>query len=276
MLRVSITFAVLALVLPSAVRAQTSGAPPEERHPAALGVEGDSGNPSPTYTPGEPNPRGVPIDEGIIESEERRASEEEEEELDDAEAAAEDAIIPPPPRRRPSEEELDEEEEAERAAEEPDDDPDPIDEDMELVPDPPDLPEWRLRAGAGVALPTAGEYGVALRLTQDAEWQPRGVEPFLFGIGGSENVANGVIGQAHARVGLHAWFCEEGPMRCQAAIAVIGGAAFGLGNVGPDVAGEVDMRLLFWETLELHVRGGFFTLGGVALIDITGGLGVAF
>jgi hypothetical protein len=276
-LRLSTVLVLAVLACPVGAGAQ-SGAPPEERHPTSPGTEGDSGSPSPTTPPlgGGPNPRGVPIDEGIIESESRRDAEEDDDALD-AEAAAEDAIIPPPPRRPPSDEELEAEEEAERMAEERDEDePTVIDEDMDLVPDPPDLPEWRLRAGAGVALPTAGEFGFALRLTQDFEWQPRGAEPFLFGIGGSENLGAGLIGQAHARVGLHAWFCDERPVRCQGAVAVVGGAAFGLGNVGPDLAGEVDLRFLFWERLELHARGGFFTLGGVALINITGGLAIAF
>lgn len=195
---------------------------------------------------------------------------------DDEEADDEDEILAPTERPRPSDEELEAEEEGERAAEEPDGEPTIIDDDMELPPDPPDLPEFRLRAGAGVALPTAGDFGLGFRITQDFEWQPRGGEPFFVGLGGAEILGAGVVGQAHVRLGLHAWFCEERPVRCQAAVAFVGGAAFGSNLVAPNIAGDTDLRFLFWERLELHVRGGFSFLANVPFIDITGGIGVAF
>lgn len=207
----------------------------------------------------------------------RGDGDEEEDEEDEEGDAADRDILPAPARPRTSDAELEAEEEGRRASEEPDGEPAIIDDDMELPPDAPDLPQLRLRAGAGVALPTASEYGIGLRLTQDFEWQPRDVAPFLVGIDGFEVVGSGgLLGGAHLRVGLHAWICEARPVRCQAAIALIGGAAFGLGNVSADIAGEIDLRLLVWDRLEAHVRGGFFMLAGVPFIDITGGLGVAF
>ncbi len=44
-----------------------------------------------------------------------------------------------------------------------------------------------------------------------------------------------------------------------------------------DIGGEVDIRMLVADdVLELHLRGGFFTLSSIPYVNISGGLGVAF
>jgi len=179
-------------------------------------------------------------------------------------------LIPVPARPAPDDEEL--EDDAERG------EGVPIDEGFELPPRVREPPEYRLRAGAGVALPTAGDTRALLRLTQDVELQPLPTTPFYFGVGGAEVIGGSfVIGTVGANLGLAAWVASDPAFRLQGAIHLHLGAAFGGGNVGPDIAGEVDLRLLTADdVLELHLRGGFFTLGGVTFLDITAGLGVAF
>jgi hypothetical protein len=202
-------------------------------------------------------------------------------------------LIPTPPRPGPSEEALEEEmleeEEEEReealaegafreeTLEEPEEG-ETVDEGFELPPRPDEPPEFRLRAGAGVSLPTAGDTQPAFRVTQDFEIQLRDVAPFYFGIGGAEILtAAFVIGQVGLNAGLAAWIARDPMFRLQGSIHVHLGAAFGGGFANFDIGGEVDVRMLVADDiLELHVRGGFFTLSSVPYVNITGGLGIAF
>lgn len=179
-------------------------------------------------------------------------------------------IVPVPARPAPADDALEDEEELGEGV--------PIDEGFELPPRLREPPEYRLRAGAGVALPTAGDTRALLRITQDVELQPLPTSPFYFGVGGAEVLGGSfVIGTVGANLGLAAWVASDPSFRLQGAIHLHLGAAFGGGTVSPDIAGEVDLRLLTAEdVLELHLRGGFFTLGGVTFLDITAGLGVAF
>jgi hypothetical protein len=185
-------------------------------------------------------------------------------------------IIPVPATPQPDdegEEELEEGEEDESSGEGV-----PIDEGLELPPRLPEPPEYRLRAGAGVALPTAGDTRPLARITQDFEVQPLPATPFYFGVGGAEVLGGAfVIGTVGANIGLAAWVASEPNLRFQGAIHLHLGASFGGGFVSFDAAGEVDLRLLTGDDLlELHLRGGFFTLQSITYIDITAGLGLAF
>lgn len=154
----------------------------------------------------------------------------------------------------------------------------PVDDGIELPPRLREPPEYRLRAGAGVALPTADDTRPLARITQDFEVQPLPAAPFYFGVGGAEVVGGAfVIGTVGANLGLAAWVASDPGFRLQGAIHLHLGVSFGGSNVSPDIAGEVDVRLLTAEDiLELHLRGGFFTLAGITHIDITAGVGVAF
>lgn len=152
----------------------------------------------------------------------------------------------------------------------------PVDDGIELPPRPWEPPEFRLRAGAGIALPTAGDNRPLARITQDVELQLRDAAPFYFGIGGAEVFSTFVIGTVGVNAGLAAWVLQDPGIRLQGAIHVHLGASFGGGYVSPDIAGEVDFRLLTADDyLELHLRGGFFTLNSITYLDITAGIGIA-
>lgn len=190
-------------------------------------------------------------------------------------SAQEVPIVPTPPRPSPNEELEEEEawEEEEGAAE-----GETVDEGFELPPIPDEPPQFRLRAGAGVALPTAGATTPAFRVSQDFEIQLREIAPFYFGVGGAEILtADGLIGQAGVNAGLAAWIARDPMFRLQGAIHVHLGAAFGGGFANFDIGGEVDIRLLVADDiLEFHLRGGFFTFVSIPFVNISAGLGVAF
>lgn len=149
-----------------------------------------------------------------------------------------------------------------------------LDEEAEQLPPPPP-PEWRLRAGVGVALPLNGASSPFLRLHQEIEWQPTVIAPFLFGLGGAEYLLGGTLGQADARIGMTAFFCEDAIVRCQAAVAFVVGAFFGQNLLAFDVGGEGDVRFLFG-ALELSIRLGFGGGGGLNVLHGSGGIGAAF
>ncbi len=213
--------------------------------------------------PGEPATLDGEAEDDATEADEEGAEEEEGE--DDERRVP---IVPVPP--RPSDED------------DWEDDPvgegEPIDEGFELPPIPDEPPIFRLRAGAGVSLPTGGPTEAGARFSQDFEVHMRELAPFYFGIGGAETLTAGVvIGQVGANAGLAAWIMEDPLYRLQGAIHFHIGAVFGGGYADVDLGGEVDIRMLLADDyFELHVRGGFFTFGGVSSINISGGLGVAF
>jgi hypothetical protein len=196
-------------------------------------------------------------------------------EADEAFETAEDRrvpIVPVPPRPGLDEDSLD------VSGEPPLEEGEAIDEGFELPPIPDEPPIFRLRAGAGVSLPTGGSTDAAARFAQDFEVQMRELAPFYFGLGGAETLSAGnVIGQLGANVGLAAWIMEDPLYRIQGAIHFHIGAVFGGGYLDFDLGGEIDLRMLVADDIiELHARGGFFTFGGVSSINISGGIGVAF
>lgn len=181
-------------------------------------------------------------------------------------------IVPVPPRPSPADEGLG------VSGEPPLEEGEPIDEGFELPPIPDEPPTFRLRAGAGVSLPTGGPTEAAARFSQDFEVQMRELAPFYFGLGGAEVVNSAfVLGQLGVNVGLAAWIAEDPLYRVQGAIHFHIGAVFGGGYLDVDLGGEIDLRMLVADDIiELHARGGFFTFGGVSSINISGGIGVAF
>lgn len=223
--------------------------------------------------PSAPEPETLPPAGGLAVEEAREVEGDEE-----AEAEVETAddrripIVPVPARPSPIDEDLD------VSGEPPLEEGDPIDEGFELPPIPDEPPIFRLRAGAGVSLPTGGSTEAAARFSQDFEVQMRELAPFYFGLGGAETLANGVVlGQLGVNVGLAAWIAEDPLYRLQGAIHFHIGAVFGGGYLDFDLGGEIDLRMLVADDIiELHARGGFFTLGGVSSINISGGIGVAF
>lgn len=138
------------------------------------------------------------------------------------------------------------------------------------------LPEWRIRLGGGVSLATSGPSGVWGRATQEVEWLPPSLQFLSVGIGAAEMFGVGVTGQIGVRVGGYAWFCEDATVRCMGAITIQLGAIFGA--IGPDFdfAADADLRFLFSQLIELHVRGGFFSVQMQSFVNITGGVGIAF
>lgn len=242
---------VLGIVLGTASLTRAQDAPPPlppPRDPSALEEE-------PLPVEGEPAEEGVGEEEALETAEERRVP-----------------IVPVPTRPSPADEGLD------VSGEPPLEEGSPIDEGFELPPIPDEPPIFRLRAGAGVSLPTGGSTNAAARFSQDFEVQMRELAPFYFGLGGAETLSDGnVIGQAGANVGLAAWITEDPLYRIQGAIHFHIGAVFGGGYLDFDLGGEIDLRMLVADDIiELHARGGFFTLGGVSSINISGGIGVAF
>jgi hypothetical protein len=154
-----------------------------------------------------------------------------------------------------------------------------VEPDPELTEDfhlPAPEPEWRLRAGIGASASTSGSDLLSLRLTQEIEWMPGAVAPFLFGITGGELIsASYNIYLAGVRLGGAARFCEDRVVICSGAIAIRAGAIFGgLSTVEFDLGGDADARFRF-DGVELTVRIGFFVVSGNTFIDAIGLLGAA-
>ncbi|AKF10139.1 hypothetical protein [Sandaracinus amylolyticus] len=143
------------------------------------------------------------------------------------------------------------------------------------------LPELRIRVGGGVGLqtsgPVAGAEPVYGRVTEEVEWMPPALEFVSFGIGGAQMfTTGGQIYQVGARVGGHAWFCEDVVVRCQGAITLQLGAVFGSLGEWFDFSADADLRFLFVERFELFVRGSFLSFGSNSWINIVGGAAIAF
>jgi hypothetical protein len=140
----------------------------------------------------------------------------------------------------------------------------------------PAPPEFRLRAGGGVMLPTTGPTVVYARLTQEVEWQPALLEFLALGFGASEMIGPVTLAQMGARAFAFAWFCADAVARCQGAIGVQMGVLFGALGLRFDLSADVDLRFLFDDRIEIYLRGGFFTVAIDAFLNLSGGLGVAF
>lgn len=140
------------------------------------------------------------------------------------------------------------------------------------------LPEFRVRVGGGVGIQTSGESNVFGRITEEFEWQPPALEFVLLGIGGAQAISTGGVGiyQVGARVGGHAWFCEDATVRCQGAITLQLGFVGGATGPNFDFSADADLRFLFGELVELHVRGGFFAVQMISFVNITAGIAIAF
>lgn len=148
----------------------------------------------------------------------------------------------------------------------------------EELPPTPHLPEFRLRAGGGISLATAGLSGVMGRATQEFEWQPPQLGFLFVGIGIAEMFPQYPTIQAGLRAGGYAMFCENALVRCTGAITLQVGVIAGAisSNVGFDFSADADLRFLFWQSLELHLRGGFFSFEMNSFVNITAGAGLAF
>ena len=142
------------------------------------------------------------------------------------------------------------------------------------LPPLPD-PEFRLRAGAGIALPLSVLDVPLLRIHQDFEWLPVATAPFIFGISGAQYFGAATFGSAGGRIGATAFFCETEGMRCQGAISTQIGAFFGSNSVAFEATGEADARLLFG-AFELSLRVGFAGAGGFNMLFADLGIGGAF
>jgi hypothetical protein len=142
------------------------------------------------------------------------------------------------------------------------------------------LPEFRIRVGGGVGLQTSGGAGenVFGRVTEEFEWQPAALEFLLFGIGGAQSIASNGSGiyQVGARVGGHAWFCQDATVRCQGAITLQLGFVGGLTGPNFDFSADADLRFLFGERVEIYARGGFFAVSMISFVNITAGIAIAF
>ena len=139
------------------------------------------------------------------------------------------------------------------------------------------MPEFRVRIGGGVSIATSGTDTILARTTQELEWLPPVLQFLTVGIGAAEMFGPaGTSGQVGVRVGGYAWFCDDPLVRCMGAITIQLGAIFGA--IGPDFdfSADADLRFLFDKTFELHVRGGFFSVGTLSFVDITAGVGLAF
>jgi hypothetical protein len=184
------------------------------------------------------------------------------------EVPAESVIVPEPSTEDPAARELD-----------PLDDPrDPSIEEVEAAMLPTlTLPEFRVRVGAGVSIPTSGVVAPYLRLTQDVEWMPPAAEFLSFGIGAAQTTDAGflTIVQVGARVGGFAWLCEEGSVRCMGAITLQIGAVVG-NAVAFDLSADVALRVLFEEIFELGLRGAFFVVDTISWLNISGEIAIAF
>ena len=142
------------------------------------------------------------------------------------------------------------------------------------LPPPPD-PEFRLRAGAGIALPLSVLDVPLLRIHQDFEWLPSATAPFVFGISGAQYLGVSTFGSVGGRIGATAFFCEMEGLRCQGAISTQIGAFFGSNSVAFEATGEADARLLF-DAFEVHLRLGFAGAGGINMLFADLGIGAAF
>ncbi len=142
------------------------------------------------------------------------------------------------------------------------------------LPPPPD-PEFRLRAGAGIALPMSVLEVPLLRLHQDFEWLPSATAPFVFGISGAQYLGVATFGSVGGRIGATAFFCEMEGMRCQGAISTQIGAFFGSNTVAFEATGEADARLLF-DAFEVSLRIGFAGANGFNMLFADLGIGAAF
>lgn len=139
------------------------------------------------------------------------------------------------------------------------------------------MPEFRVRIGGGVSIATSGTDTILARTTQELEWLPPVLQFLTVGVGAAEMFGPaGTSGQVGVRVGGYAWFCDDPLVRCMGAITIQLGAIFGA--IGPDFdfSADADLRFLFDKTFELHVRGGFFSVGTLSFVDITAGVGLAF
>lgn len=151
----------------------------------------------------------------------------------------------------------------------------------EDAPLPLELPEFRLRAASGITLQTTGGTNTLLHLSEEFEWAPPSLEFLAFGVNSAQTTNGGTtIVQAGLRASGFAWFCTDTIVRCSAAVALQLGVVTDSIRTQFDVSADVDVRLLLWETLEVFVRGGFFSMPDSTLplsfISITAGLGVAF
>jgi len=143
-----------------------------------------------------------------------------------------------------------------------------------LLKPPPD-PEFRLRAGAGIALPLSVLDVPLLRIHQDFEWLPSAVAPFVFGVSGAQYLGASTLFSVGGRIGATAFFCETEGMRCQGAISTQIGAFFGPNLVAFEATGEADARLLF-DAFEVSLRIGFGGAGGFNMLFADLGVGAAF
>jgi hypothetical protein len=156
--------------------------------------------------------------------------------------------------------------------------PEPSIEDLERRMQPTlDLPEFRARVGGGVGLQTSPADNVLGRVHEELEWQAPALEFVLVGLGAAQMFGpGGEIYQIGARVGGHAWFCEDPVVRCQGAITLQLGAVLGGLGANFDFSADADLRFLFDRRFELFVRGGFFSVSASSFLNLTGGVGLAF
>ena len=146
----------------------------------------------------------------------------------------------------------------------------------EAMPPTLTLPEFRLRAGGGVAIATGGDTLVWAHAAEEFDWQPAALEFVEFGVGAAETIGPSVLVQAGLRVGAYAWFCEDAIVRCQGALDLRAGVRTGAGGTGFDLGANLDLRLLFDEAFELTLRGAFATVELVSFLDVTLHAGAAF
>jgi hypothetical protein len=140
----------------------------------------------------------------------------------------------------------------------------------------PWLPEWRIRVGGGISLGTSGAEILSGRVTQEVEFQPTPLEFLQFGLAAAQTIGAQQHYQFGARLGVYALWFEDSVFRLHGAIDIQLGLVTGIGGPELDFAGDVDIRFLFGRVIELYVRGGFFVHAGASIVNITGGMAVAF
>ncbi len=78
------------------------------------------------------------------------------------------------------------------------------------------------------------------------------------------------------RVGYGVPFCDAGEVKCEGAVHVQPGVAFGFLGVQFDLNANLDLRLLIGRHFEVGITGSFSFIGGGNFLSLTGMLGAIF
>ncbi len=101
---------------------------------------------------------------------------------------------------------------------------------------------------------------------------------FLFGAGAAQifNFNSQIAMEVGPRVGWGAYFCDERDVKCEGAVHIQPGIAFGFLGVQFDLHADLDVRLLLWRVLQVGITGGYSFIGGGNFLNLTGMVGVMF